>query len=389
MRRIGIFSGTFDPVHIGHLRAAQACLSFMGLDKVLFVPFGRPLIRQAEAGAAHRAAMIRLTIAKSPGLELSELDLGPKPRYAVDTVRAVRKLNPDAQLVYIVGADKLADIPSWKEAAALFQLCAFAAFPRAGYDAAALCEALREQGADITLVPSGLITMSSGQIRAQLRLLSDATGKLLPQVAEYIASRGLYQPDYESMLRRSVLPGRLDHSLGVRETAVHLARLHHLPMQKAGVAGILHDCAKNMELARLRAIAEQSRLDLPEEALSSNALLHGPVGAQVAKMRFHITDTQILDAIRYHTTGRAGMRGLELAVFVADAIGPGRSYPGLERVRRQAEKDLRLAALTSLTGTQKYVKTKGLVYSPLSLQAIEDLRSRLRRHPLGELAPQL
>jgi len=112
------------------------------------------------------------------------------------------------------------------------------------------------------------------------------------------------------------------------------------------------------------------------------------VGAQVAKMRFHITDTQILDAIRYHTTGRAGMRGLELAVFVADAIGPGRSYPGLERVRRQAEKDLRLAALTSLTGTQKYVKTKGLVYSPLSLQAIEDLRSRLRRHPLGELAPQ-
>ena len=119
------------------------------------------------------------------------------------------------------------------------------------------------------------------------------------------------------------------------------------------------------------------------QAMGSNALLHGPVGAQIARMRYHVSDTHILNAIRYHTTGRAGMNALELAIFVADAIEPTRKYPGLELVREQAQEDLRLAALTSLAGTQEFVKTKGLSESPLSLMAIADLRARLR-YPVEE-----
>ena len=156
-----------------------------------------------------------------------------------------------------------------------------------------------------------------------------------------------------------------------------------LPMQKAGVAGILHDCAKNMELGRLQFIARQARLPCDAQTMGSNALLHGPVGAQIARMRYHISDAHILNAIRYHTTGRAGMNALELVIFVADAIEPSRKYPGLGLMCEQAQEDLRLAALTSLTGTQKFVKTKGLSESPLSLMGIADLRARLR-HPVKE-----
>jgi len=383
VRRIGIFSGTFDPVHIGHLRAAHACLQALQLDKVFFAPFGKPLIRQADASAAQRCEMIRLTIARHPGLELSKIDLQPQPRYAVDTVGELRQRYPDAELFYIIGADKLRDIPSWKDAARLMTMCSFAAYPRAGYEASALCEDLRDHGAHVRLIPAAQVTMSSGQIRAQLRLLSDAPGRLLPQVAEYIASNCLYQPDYERMVRQAVSPSRLLHSQGVRHTAVRLARLHGLPMQKAGVAGILHDCAKNMELGRLQLIARQARLPCDAQTMGSNALLHGPVGAQIARMRYHISDAHILNAIRYHTTGRAGMNALELVIFVADAIEPSRKYPGLGLIREQAQEDLRLAALTSLTGTQKFVKTKGLSESPLSLMGIADLRARLR-HPVKE-----
>lgn len=379
MRRIGIFSGTFDPVHIGHLRAAQACMQSMDLEKVLFAPFGKPLIRQADAGESHRCEMIRLAISGIPGLELSEVDLGPNPRYAVDTVRSLQLQYPGAEMVYLVGADKLADIPTWKDAGELFLLCEFAVFPRAGYEAEPLCDFLRAHGARVSLVPSEQITMSSGQIRAQLRLLCDAKGKLLPQVAEYIAMNGLYQPDYERMVRQAVSGSRFVHSQGVRRTAVHLARIYGQPMQKAGVAGILHDCAKNMELARLQAIARQSRLTRDPATLKSNALLHGPVGAEIARIRYHINDVHILNAIRFHTTGRGGMDALELAVFVADAIEPSRKYPGLDLIRDQAEKDLRLAALTSLDGTHKFIKIKGMVESPLSSQAVEDLRRRLDR----------
>lgn len=379
MRRIGIFSGTFDPVHLGHLRAAQACLESLGLERVLFAPFGKPLIRQAEASAAHRLEMIRLQIAGVPGLEASEVDLGQGPRYAVDTLRDLKKRYPGAEFFYIVGADKLADIPHWKDARELFRMCRFAAFPRLGYELGPLCEALRAEGAVVHLIPADPVIVSSGQIRALLRLLSDAAGQLAPRVAEYIAARGLYQPDYERMVRQAVSQGRFVHSLGVRQTASRLALRYGLPMQKAGVAGILHDCAKNMELARLQAIARQSRLTRDPQVLGSNALLHGPVGAYLARMRYHINDAHILNAIRYHTTGRAGMGPLELAIFVADAIEPSRKYAGLDTVRRQAEEDLRLAALTSLAGTQEFVKTKGLVNSPLSAQAIADLRLRLKR----------
>ena len=377
MRRIGIFSGSFDPVHLGHLQVARAAMAVLSLDQVLFAPIGRPLARLVHASGRHRGEMIRLMIKDQPGLALSDVDLGKKPRYAVDTLKDLKLVYPDADFTYIVGADKLPDIPRWKEAGRLFSLCAFAAYPRAGYDAAALAEALRSQGARVHLIPGEQMNLSSAQARARLRLLSDAPGILSPEVAEYIALNGLYQPGFEPMVRQAVSGPRFQHILGVRETAVKLALRYGQSMQKAALAALLHDCAKNMELSRLQAIALQARLPVDQQALHSNALLHGLVGAHIARTRYHVSDVHILNAIAYHTTGRAGMNLLELCLFVADAMEPGRDYPGVELIRRQAYLDLRLAALTSLVGTSKHVRAKGLAESPLSLQAIQDLKRRL------------
>ncbi len=373
MRRIGIFSGTFDPVHIGHMDMAQACLDVMGLDKVLLMPYGKPLAREPEASPQHRLEMLELAVSGRKGLEACSADIQKTPRYAVDTVRAVQKLYPDAQMVYIIGADKPADIPTWREAGALFGLCDFIVCPRAGYDAASLRDFLIGHGARAALLPCAVRTMSSGQIRAKLRLLDDAEGMLLPEVSEYVAANGLYQPDYGHMVRQAVSGSRFIHSLGVRKCGARLARLHGAPMQKAGVAGILHDCAKCMELPRLQTIARRAALVRDPQTLSSNALLHGPVGAEIARMRYHVGDTHILNAIRYHTTGRGGMSLLEMVIFVADAIEPSRNYPGVDLVREQAETDLRLAALSSLTKTRDFVRARGIAESPLNRQAIEHL----------------
>lgn len=373
MRRIGIFSGTFDPVHIGHLDMAQVCLDTLGLDKVLLMPYGKPLAREPEASPLHRFRMLEMAVSGRKGIEACSADMQKTPRYAVDTVRAVQKLYPDARLVYIIGADKPADIPTWREAGALFGLCDFAVCPRSGYDAANLRDFLIGHGASATLVTSALRTMSSGQIRAKLRLMDDAEGMLEPEISEYIAANGLYQPDYEHMVRQAVSGSRFIHSLGVRKSAAHLARLYGAPVQKAGVAGILHDCAKCMELPRLQAIARRASLVRDPLTLSSNALLHGPVGAEIARLRYHIGDAHILNAIRYHTTGRGGMGLLEMVIFVADAIEPSRNYSGLDNVREQAESDLLLAALTSLTGKRDYVRARGGTESPLTRQAIDQV----------------
>ncbi len=378
MGRIGILSGTFDPVHTGHVALARACRDFLRLDKVLLLPFGKPLARQPEAAAQHRLQMLKIAAAGSEGIEVSEAELLKQPRYAVDTVKAVAAAYPGQELVYIVGADKLPDIPGWREARTLFASCRFAVYPRAGYDAAGLAQGMRELGAGVDLLPGAEINMSSSRVRAQLRLLSDVPEMLMPQVAAYIAAQGLYQPDYARMVRQAVSASRFVHSLGVRTVGVQLALRHGAPILKAGVAGILHDCAKCMELSRLQAIARKGRLAVSPQAMESNALLHGPAGAMISKLRYHIYDEDVLNAIRYHTTGRAGMSLLELVIFVADAIEPARkNYPGLAEIRAQAEDDLRLAALTALTGTQEFIKIKGGVNSPLSAQAIEALRAQL------------
>lgn len=375
--RIGIFSGTFDPIHLGHILTASACQRMLALDEVLLAPFGKPLARVPEAGASHRFSMLKLALSGQKNLSASDIDLIKTPRYAIDTVSLLKDRYPGASLVYIVGADKAADIPTWKDANNLMKLCTFAVHPRAGYDAKALMQFLFSHGADVTLVEAPQNQVSSGQIRAKLRLLSDAPGMLHPDVAEYIAARGLYQPDFDRMVRQAVSPDRFAHSKGVRETGTRLARIHGLPMQKAGVAGILHDNAKCMELSRLQTIARQFRITRDPLTLSSNALLHGPVGAHIAQMRYHIADQHILSAIRFHTTGRAGMEGLELCIFVADAIEPGRNYPGVDTVRAQAETSLIKAALTSLCGTQDFLRIKGSQASPLSRQAMMDLTTRM------------
>ncbi len=384
MQKIGIICGTFDPVHLGHIKAAQTALAALRLDRVLFVPLAKPFTRIADAAPEHRREMVRLAIQGNQDLGISDVDMANVPRFAVDTLTSLKKQYPHAQFVYIISANKATGIPTWKNAEALYGLCSFAVYPTPGYNTRELCDFLLAHGAQAVPLPMEPVNFTSTRIRALIRLLSDAPGKLQPEVAEYIAANGLYQPDYERMISQAVSPSRFIHSKGVRVTAARLARRYDLPMQKAAVAGILHDCAKNMELARLQTIARQTRLTQDPVTLSSNALLHGPVGAQVAKMRYHISDTHILNAIRYHTTGRAGMHPLELIVFVADAIEPSRKYPGLQVVREQADTDVRLSALTSLAGTQEFVKTKGMQNSILSIEAIEDLTHRLKTLPLKE-----
>ena len=378
MGRIGILSGVFDPVHIGHIILARACLASLCLDRVLLMPFGKPLVRRPEAAAQHRLEMLKIAAEGEAGLEVSQIDLLKTPRYTVDTVKAVQAAYPGQEIVFIAGADKLPDIPNWREARTLYASCTFAAYPRAGFDRSALAEGLRAQGARVELLQGEEVNMSSARVRARLRLLSDAPGMLLPRVAAYIAAHGLYQPDYTRPLRQAVSASRYAHSLGVRAVAASLALRHQAPIQKAGVAAILHDCAKCMELSRLQTIAKKSRLDVSPQAMGSNALLHGPVGAVISKLRYHIYDEDILNAIRYHTTGRAGMSALEMVIFVADAIEPTRKpYPGLTAIRAQAEENLLKAALTALTGTQDFIKIKGGVNSPLSAQAIADLNGQL------------
>ena len=150
--------------------------------------------------------------------------------------------------------------------------------------------------------------------------------------------------DIESMNRRLskyIDTNRYHHTQGVRFTSAALAMAHGADIEKAEIAGLLHDCAKCLSDSKKIKICDKNGIEISKVERSNPFLLHSKVGAYIAKEKYGITDEEILDAIRYHTTGRPGMRMLEQIVFIADYIEPRRCKSRrLPEIRLMAFRDL-------------------------------------------------
>jgi nicotinate-nucleotide adenylyltransferase len=135
--RLGIFGGTFNPVHLAHLIVAQTLVGEAGIDRVVFIPSATPPHKEEEpAGAAHRLAMVRLAVADNPSFEVSEEEIHRGgTSYSVDTLRALRRDRPGDTLSFIIGMDAFRDVASWRDSPALFSLAGFTVIPRPGHDA--------------------------------------------------------------------------------------------------------------------------------------------------------------------------------------------------------------------------------------------------------------
>ncbi|NLY79780.1 MAG: HD domain-containing protein [Lysinibacillus sp.] len=132
---------------------------------------------------------------------------------------------------------------------------------------------------------------------------------------------------------------RYIHTIGVMETAIMLAEKYGEDVKAAETAAILHDVAKYADEEWMKEIVKTHHLDARLLNWGSE-ILHGPVGAWIAENEFHIQDEDILNAIRFHTTGRANMSKLEKIIFIADMIEPNRKFDGVEKLRKKVEKDL-------------------------------------------------
>jgi len=199
--RRGVYGGTFDPIHYGHLICAQMALEEMDLDQVVFVPAGIPPHKddQSVAPALDRYNMVVLATQDNPRFVVSRVELErPGPSYTVDTVEELRRVWGDqVDIYFIVGADVVAELPDWHEPERLFQLCQFVAVTRPGYDSVAVEESIRTVQerfhARITLLRTPGTAMSSHEIRARVRSGKSLRYLVPPAVEEYVHSHGLYQ----------------------------------------------------------------------------------------------------------------------------------------------------------------------------------------------------
>jgi nicotinate-nucleotide adenylyltransferase len=190
--KLGVMGGTFDPIHLGHLRAAENAREELGLDRVLFVPAARPPHRPDRfAPPLDRFAMVALATFDHPAFVASDLELRRDgPSYTVDTLRALRAERPDDPLYLIVGSDTFPEMASWREPEALRALCTVAVVARPGDDAPSGPEDLSRRGA-VSLTGPGL-PISASAIRERVRE-GRSVRYLVPEaVADYIQKRGLY-----------------------------------------------------------------------------------------------------------------------------------------------------------------------------------------------------
>jgi nicotinate-nucleotide adenylyltransferase len=188
--RLGVMGGTFDPIHFGHLIAAEAVAKSYELDSVIFVPTGNPWQKNAVASATHRLAMTQLAVSYFSDFQVSSVDIDRNGEtYTVDTLRDLKTQHPGAQFFFITGADSLAGIGTWKDSAELWNLAHFVGVTRPGHK----LEVPKSPAGAVTLLEIPALAISSSEIRAKVISGESLDGLVPVKVLEYMDKHNLYR----------------------------------------------------------------------------------------------------------------------------------------------------------------------------------------------------
>ena len=393
--KIGVYGGTFNPPHLGHLAAARAAVEKLGLDKLLLIPAAVPphkQLPQETPALEHRMAMAEKmadALLMPKVAEVSRLEMEREDKsYTSDTLEAIHKQYPGAQLWLIMGTDMFLTLHQWHDPAEILKLAGICAFGRKEQDGEAVFAPQRTfleetYGAKVvTLTLSDLVDISSTQLR---ELLAGGKGAeyLHPSVYGYILMNGLYGthadlkhldiPELRACSYSMVREKRVKHIRGTEEEAVRLARRWGADETYARRAGILHDCTKYLELEDQLSLCRQYGVQLDELEQVAVKLLHSKTGACIARAVFGEPD-EVFWAIYWHTTAKADMTTLEKILYVADYMEPNRDFEGVERLRELAYQDLDKALLLGVETTIQEMKDRKLPVHQNTLQAQAWLR---------------
>jgi nicotinate-nucleotide adenylyltransferase len=203
--RLGLFGGTFDPIHLGHLIMAEQCREACRLDRVWFVVAGAPPHKRGDrTPVSHRIEMARIAIAGHQGFEVSDLEASrPGPHYSVDTLEAVRQERPGDELFFLIGADSLVDLPSWRDPAGIARLATIVVVNRPGMDEVdpSFLPSFGPGTRDLLFVTIPSIGIASKDLRQRLAERRTIRYMVPRAVESYIEAQGLYRRPITAELR--------------------------------------------------------------------------------------------------------------------------------------------------------------------------------------------
>ena len=197
--RIGVFGGTFDPIHLGHLVVAEDARIALELDKVLFIPAGQPWFKSYRqiTEARHRLAMVRLAVEGNPSFDVTDIEIRRTgPSYTVDTLSELRGQYKDAEFIVILGVDALREIDRWHQPRKLFELASVVGMARPGatLDPSVLNAAIPGASSRMRLLDSAQIDISGTDIRQRAAEGRSIRYRVPAAVERYICENGLYLP---------------------------------------------------------------------------------------------------------------------------------------------------------------------------------------------------
>lgn len=352
--RMALFGGTFDPIHNGHLELARAFSRRLQLDKVILMPTAVPphKLKTSMAPPDKRLQMCRLAVGDDPLFDVSDLEISRGgASFTVDTLETLTHACPQDDWYLITGADMFLTLGSWWRFADIARMATLCAAPRDAADAGRLrayAAELEQKGARCVIADIPLMPVSSTAIRERIAAGKPAEDWLPPAVAGYIAREGLYgdanamntmltDDQFVEIIRGRLTPARFHHSLEVAKEARRLAGKYGADPAKAYTAGLLHDILKDAAGdAQLQILKD---FDILQDDIEKQAkkLWHAHSGAVFIRHVLGVQDEDILAAVRYHTTARAGMSLLEKVLYLADFTSADRDYPDVDEMRRQVD----------------------------------------------------
>ena len=324
--KIGILGGTFNPIHNGHIALALAACRQYDLQYVLVMVSKTPPHKRNMniPDAAIRSEMVKMAVADEKHLIYSDFELKRDGYiYTADTLALLCEKHPENEYYFIIGGDSLHTLDTWYHPEIILQ--------------------------HAVILASGRDNIRQDEVELEILRLkgiypdADIRKVLLPQIPYSSTMIREYAARHKKISDMVNSKSRYEHTLGVEFTSAALAMCYGADIKKAGLAGLLHDCAKQERLSPddMISICRKYHIEISEIEEKQPALLHSKLGAYFCNNIYHISDQEIREAIYYHTTGKPNMSMLEKIVYVADYIEPQRDKaPNLPEIRKIAFSDL-------------------------------------------------
>ena len=352
--RVGIFGGTFSPVHNGHIASAKAFMEQMKLDYLYVIPTCMPPHKQIDSSddPKHRMKMCELAFADVDGVIVSDLEImrGGKS-YTYDTL--VELSRPDTRLFFMCGTDMVLTFDKWYRAEDNFKLC-YPVYVRRENDpimtqriVAKITEYYEKYGVMFRKIITEPIDISSTLVRNKVERGEDISNLVPKAVAEYIKQNKLYlKQERESFsegeltmlackIKKDMSEYRFEHTLGVFRAVDELSELY-MPQRKSELraAALLHDITKELSTEEHIALMKKYSVPFTDSDIAAEPLLHSKTAELMAKDKYpEFATKRICQALRYHTTGNADMTLFDAIIYIADYIEVGRTNDFCVRLR--------------------------------------------------------